>query len=301
MTAPGASPRTLIVGPLGARPWVTTADLAAQLRSIGHDVLVNGEGTVVPYPTPLPSNVGRLAVALPRVVFWLVRMMRSWRRDARAALRDAGVTHIVVWDPVVCALYRVARPEAIELVWVVPPPEGARAHQRLLRAALLLTVDRRIVTAPGATRLRRRRETVVPVAAQPAASSNVDGWVVLGSASASSAALAELERRSADSPAMAVIFDARDHDVLGPADAENLRRASRAAQVLWAIDDAWLGYLPTVPRLAVDVRTVPEPDHRHAALARAGTSNVRSGPLRSSSATGGVDDRDWAAAVFRPR
>ena len=238
------------------------------------------------------------------------------------ALTRGGFTHVLVWDPILAALYRFAWPPGVELVWVLPPPEGRRLYQRLMRHLSVLTMDRIIVSHVGQSVYARAHETVVlpPTKAEPI--ELLDAWVVLASDRPPSAeALAALARRAKEQPAAAVLLDSRDHDQLHPDAVEVVRSAAEASRVWWVGDREWMRRLGGVPRDVVDPSAELVPDHRHHGALACGarvlalaTATAGSGTALLASRVegaaewiaftfrdeigGGVGDRDWAAAAF---
>lgn len=308
MTA-GRAPRakTLVVGPIGARPWVTAEELIADLRAIGHDVVVNAgrSDLVVPYPEPLPPRVGTFVNIAPRLVWWLVGMLWRWRRQVRAALAGGAFTHVLVWDPALAALYRFARPAGVELIWVLPAPEGDRLYQRVMRLITARAVDRVVITNAGDRRLAGRRATLVPPSTVVERAPLLDAWVVLGSdRPPSPASLAALAARAARQPAAAMLFDARDHDRLTPDAVEAVRVAAGAARVWWVGDNEWVSWLGGVPREAVDPSHGLVPDHRHTGVLNRGATLLAPATTPAGPWTGLLerqdgDREDWAQFAFR--
>lgn len=260
-------PRTLIVGPLGERPWLSTPELVRSLEAIGHDVIVNGEPVdVIPTLKPVPSRLGVFVNSAPSLMAWLVRMLLRWRRTARRSLRRAGVDEVLVWDEVLAMLCSLAKPRNVKVVWVAGPTEGSRLYQRVLRAAVARSVDQIVTSWDDDERFAGRRHSVVRMALPSVEPSTplVDGWVVFGSERPVSAQSFELLRqRAAQQPAAALIFSARGHDRMLPVDMQALVDAVRPAAVWWVTDAEWVERLGGVPKLAVDPADELEIDHRH--------------------------------------
>ncbi len=143
----GGQPRTLILGPMGLQPWITRAELIAQLVVLGHDVYDNNAEAIVPALQPVPPRLGRMAASLPALSLWSARMLWRWRRAARAGLRDARVTRVLVWDPIWAALIRSARPDGVEVIWVWDGSVGDRIDQRVLQHWLRYRCDRWVAAA----------------------------------------------------------------------------------------------------------------------------------------------------------
>ncbi|MDP1793729.1 MAG: hypothetical protein Q8K63_06280 [Acidimicrobiales bacterium] len=143
----GDAPCTLVLGPLGLEPWITRAELLAQLHALDHRAVDNDVEHVVPAPDPVPPRVGRVAVSLPALAVWSARMMLRWRRATRRGLRDAGVNRVLVWDPVWAAFVRIARPRGVEVIWAWDGSNGDRLDQRLLHRWLRYSCDRWVAAA----------------------------------------------------------------------------------------------------------------------------------------------------------
>jgi hypothetical protein len=261
--------RMLVVGPIGARPWMPMDELVAELEAIGHEVVVNGDPQfVLPMPESVPPRLGAFVSSAPGLASWWSRMFVRWRRTARRSLERSGIDQVLVWDDLLALLCCLARPRGVEVLWVDAPPEGDRRYQRLLRTVVTRLVDR-VVTAPA------------PVARRDA-TPTVDGWVVFGSSRpVTHASLARLRARAAVEPALALLFDARTHDEVMPAAIDALVEAANPRAVWWVCDDEWVARLGGLPRAVVDVSDDVEPDHRH--LRMAGTS---------------TNDEQWVAHVF---
>ena len=327
MSPRGTRPRTLLVGPLGQRPWISRNELVAQLEDLGHDVRVNGVGgpELVPPLEPLPSQVGVARNSLPSISMWFARMLWRWRRTTNAMLRAGDIDHVVVWDPLLAGLCRLARPEGTEVVWVPSHGEAPRFYESVVRAALSLTADRVVVSTADDARWVRGDITYsqwpLPT---PTGALLLDTWVVLASSVApDDATLDRLAREAADQPAAAVIFDARDDDRVVPAVAERLRAACGAANVWWAAGDEWLEWLGGAPARAIDPNRVLSVDQRHARVLSEGgalwageDANVaNSAPLLTAvksrdgwtefawrdGASGSRSESEWADDVFGAR
>lgn len=274
MTTAGARTRTLVVGPVGQRPWIPLEALVESLAAIGHDVVVNGQpDDVVPSLRPVPPRLGAFVNSAPGFVAWLVRMLFVWRRRARRSLSRSGVDRVLVWDEVLALLCRMARPKGVEVVWVVGPPEGARFHQRLLRAAVARTADRVVTSWHGEKRFARGNEVVVrpPVPSPSPATARVGGWVVFGSDhDVTPASLARLRARADVEPARAIVFSARNHDRVMPWHVEALCAAANPEAVWWAGEDEWVRRLGGIPAVAIDPSDDLQVDHRHLLMLSAG-------------------------------
>ena len=274
-------------------------ELVADLSALGYEVVVNGEpDDLMPSLKPLPSRLGSLVNSLPSLVAWLLRMLLRWRRDARRGLKRAGVEQILVWDEVLALLCRLARPRGVRVVWVVGPPEGSRIHQRALRAAVARSVDRVVTSWHGEKRFADAREVVVPLPLPPADRPRVGGWVVFGSARATTeASLQRLRQRAAREPASALVFNARDHDTLMPAAVDALVAAANPSAVWWVGDDEWVMRLGGVPNAAVDPSDDFDLDHRHLRVLGAGAEMLVSPENRrglwEQVATASADASGW--------
>jgi hypothetical protein len=260
--------------------------LVVQLDDLGHDVIVNGVGgaELVPPLEPLPSRVGGLRNSLPLMLTWLARMLWRWRRTTRTQLREAGIDHILVWDPVLAGLCRMARPSGVEVVWVPSHTAPARFYEAILRALLSITADRVVVSWLDDARWVRGGVTI---SALPRPTSigepRLDAWVVLASAvPPPEDALERLARDGSDEPAAAVVFDARAEDRVSPELTERLRAASGAANVWWAAGDEWLNWLGGVPQRAVDPNRALVVDHRHVRVLAEGGSLRAAGDAMSA-------------------
>lgn len=327
MNVRGTGPRTLLVGPLGQRPWMPRNELVAHLDDLGHEVRVNGVGgpELVPPLEPLPSRVGVARNSLPWMSVWFARMLWAWRRTTRAALTEAAIDNVVVWDPVLAGLCRLARPAGVEVVWVPSHREAPRFYESVLRAVLAMTADRVVVTTADDAQWVRGAVTYSEwPKPEPSGAPLLDSWVVLASSvPPDDGALARLARDAAFQPAAAVIFDARDDDRAAPALRETLRAASGAAHVWWAADDEWVTWLGGVPARAVDPSRVLAVDQRHLRVLSEGGSlwGVEGAdghdsiplltPVKSqdgwtvfaarSHASSPHDESEWASDVFGPR
>lgn len=134
---------TLVVGPMGDRPWIPIDELVEQLAAGGRDPILNAEvDGVIPSLEPLAPRLGTWVNSLPCVSVWMTRMLVRWRRAARQRLRAADVESILVWDEVMALLCCLARPRGVEVVWVPGPPEGTRLYERVRRATVRRWVDR---------------------------------------------------------------------------------------------------------------------------------------------------------------
>ncbi len=327
MSHRGTRPRTLLVGPLGQRPWISRNELVAQLEDLGHDVQVNGVGgpELVPPLEPLPSQVGVARNSLPSISMWFARMLWRWRRTTNAMLREGHIDHVVVWDPLLAGLCRLARPAGTEVVWVPSHGEAPRFYESVVRAALSLTADRVVVSTADDARWVRGHITYSqwPLPA-PTGAVLLDEWVVLASSIApDDATLDRLAREAAYQPAAAVIFDARDDDRVVPAVAERLRAVCGAAHVWWAAGDEWLEWLGGAPARAIDPNRVLSVDQRHARVlseggvlwAVDGANDGNSAPLLTAVKTsdgwtefawrddqsGSHSESEWAHDVFGER
>ncbi|HUR78328.1 MAG TPA: hypothetical protein VMZ22_10300 [Acidimicrobiales bacterium] len=316
--------RTLIVGPIGARPWISMDELVDSLTAIGHEVIVNGEpDDVVPTLKPLPSRLGAFVNSAPSLVAWLLRMLLRWRRTARRSLIRSGVDQILVWDEVLALLCRMARPRGVEVVWIVGPPEGSRSYQRALRAAVARTVDRVVTSWHGEKRFADQHEAIVrmPVRRPKSDTALLDGWVVFGSEhELTDASLQRLRARAARQPAMALVFNARDHDRIMPGRMDALCEAAQPSAVWWSGGDEWITRLGGIPAEAIDPHDDLQLDHRHLRALGAGAvvhvapANTRglwdqlvtakpdaSGWKRLELVSGIEvfdDDHEWAARAF---
>lgn len=142
-----AAPCTLVLGPVGLQPWITRAELVAQLKGLGHRVYDNDADYVVPTPEPVPPRIDKFASSLPALSFWSARMLWRWRRKTRRELRRAGVNCVLVWDPVWAALVRIARPRSVQIIWAWDGSPGERLDQRLLQRWLRYSCDRWVAAA----------------------------------------------------------------------------------------------------------------------------------------------------------
>ncbi len=256
--------RTLLVGPIGERPWLSMDALAESLVSLGHNVIVNGEpDKVLPMLRPLPARLGVVANSAPVTAAWFVQMFLRWRRRARRSLRRAGVDHVLVWDPVLALLCCAARPRGVEVLWIAPSTAGAlRRRDRMIHAAL-----------------RRFANPVVSVPPTlPDGDRLVDGWVVLGSASEPSAeSLDRLEAHAAGvGQAAALVFDARLHETATRRSVELLCKAAQPLAVWWCGDDEWVQRLGGVPAEVIDPSDALAVDHRHLRALAAGATLLAS-------------------------
>ena len=326
VTGRGSPPRTLLVGPLGARPWISRNELVAQLEELGHEVIVNGVGgpEVLPSLEPLPSRVGIARNSLPSLVAWLLRMLWRWRRASHTRLTAARIDYVLVWDPVLAGLCRFARPAGTQVIWVASRSHAERFYERLSRAVLATTADRVVVSLPDDARWVRGRVTLnrwprpLPSGQGPA-----DGWVVLASAVApTDAAIAGLKDQAAVEPAAAVVFDARMHDRVSPPLTERLRAASGATHVWWAADEEWITWLGGAPRRAFDPSQTFVVDQRHVRVLTEGGSLYSTADADTARSLGVVHpvktrdgwtehalrgdvvlatgEQDWSANVFGP-
>ncbi len=292
MSPRGTRPRTLLVGPLGPRPWISRNELVAQLEDLGHDVEVNGVGgpELVPPLEPLPSRVGVVRNSLPSMAFWFARMLWRWRRVTNGLLAEANVDHIVVWDSLLAGLCRLARPTGTEVVWVASHGEVPRFYQSIVHAALAITADRVVVSSADDGQWVRGDLTFSrwPRPA-PSGAPLFDGWVVLGSSvPPDDETLARLAREAAREPAAAVIFDARNDDRVAPWLTEQLRTASGAVKVWWASGDEWLEWLGGVPTRAIDPGPVLEVDQRHVRVLSDGGSLLAAAGANGAQSTHSV-------------
>lgn len=321
MSQRGSRPRTLLVGPLGQRPWIARNELVVQLQDLDHDVIVNGVGgpELVPALDPLPSRVGIARNSLPWMFVWFAQMLWRWRRTTNASLRHAKIDHIVVWDPLLAGLCRLARPPTTEVVWVASHGGSLRFYESVLRAVLSMSADRIVVSWGDDARWVRGEVTITSWPhPSPIGAPKLATWVVLASgAEPDDAAYARLASAAAQQPAAAIVFDTREDDRVPPELTENLRAAAGAARVWWAAGDEWLTWLGGVPERAIDPSPTVSVDQRHVRLLVEGSALYAGDAAKSEhlldavkSAHGWteyalredaacpVDESGWAAAVF---
>lgn len=276
MSERSSRPRTLLVGPIGPRPWVSRNELIAQLDDLGHEVLINGVNgpEIVTSLETMPARVGVARNSLPSLFVWFARMIWRWRRASFSRLREAKIDHILVWDPILAGLCRLARPSGTEVIWVAARSDGVRLYQRLLRAALSMSADRVVVSWEGDARWARGPVTLTrsPMPLEQNTAKR-DEWVLLATARPPTPqALEQLARRAEQQPARAVLFDSRGHDNVAPQLAELLRETSGADAVWWAAADEWLQWFDGMPAEAVEVSDTFAVDHRHLRVLGAGGS-----------------------------
>ena len=106
---------TLFVGPAGDLPSLPLHEIAG-----GADVHNPAtDDYVLPYPRAYSPQTKHDAKMLPFLLDRL-RAFRAWKRDVRPILRRYET--IVVWDPLVAVLIRLARPRGVRVEWRHTPP-----------------------------------------------------------------------------------------------------------------------------------------------------------------------------------
>jgi hypothetical protein len=137
----------LLVGPLGDVPWAPACEAAERLRELGctvdaHDPTAGQ--TVIPYPDPYnPRN--KADSFLPVFLNHRVRAFLRWRQAVRPVI--GRYSTVVVWDPMIAVMLRLARPARTRIVWTDTRPVVADAWNAVLVRIVRAICDR-VITAP---------------------------------------------------------------------------------------------------------------------------------------------------------
>lgn len=136
--------RILIVGPIGATPWMPARDVAVTLRGQGLDVDLHNPATgdeVITYPDPYnPSR--KVDALLPIFLLHRLRAFLRWRRKTRRVM--GAYRSVLVWDPLVAVMLRLALPRATRIVWTRTAPVVDDAWNAVLARAAGRLCDRTI-------------------------------------------------------------------------------------------------------------------------------------------------------------
>jgi hypothetical protein len=132
--------RTLLFGPAGDVPWIPLHEIATTIGDADvHDPA--GDRHVITYPAPYNPRTARDA-SLPRFLLHRVRAFLRWRRGVRPIL--ARYRTIVVWDPLIAVMLRLARPRGVRVAWMPTPPIVDDAWNAVLQRAAKTLCDQMI-------------------------------------------------------------------------------------------------------------------------------------------------------------
>ena len=139
--------RILLVGPLGDVPWMAARDVADRLRGLGLEVDAHdptAADAVIPYPDPYNPRSERESF-LPSFLVDRVKAFLRWRRAVRPVI--GRYSSVLVWDPMIAVMLRLARPARTCIVWTDTRPVVSDAWNAVLVRIVRAIADR-VVTAP---------------------------------------------------------------------------------------------------------------------------------------------------------
>ncbi len=127
---------TLFVGPAADLPSLPLHAIAG-----GADIHNPSTGDIVlPYPRAYNPRTKRDA-AMTAFLRDRVRAFREWKREVRPILKRYDT--VVVWDPLVAVMIRLARPRGVRVQWRHSPPVVDDAWNAVLATLARMLCDPR--------------------------------------------------------------------------------------------------------------------------------------------------------------